>query len=148
MPCRKGTRGAIDAARSRKRAGGTDDQVRLFDVRTNAEWRQLGFTAESIVTPKIEVEKVPTRFRPLVPYAQRWAIGCDVRRGDYFEKQSRAEIDDFYRAVTPFLDDLNRWVLEPPLEEPKLTFLSMLKAYSEAVPAPSKPCGVIFGKKK
>ena len=47
-----------------------------------------GFTAES--APKIEVnpDEVPEDFRQLIPLVERWAISCDVRRGDYFDKQS------------------------------------------------------------
>jgi len=78
--------------------------------------------------------QVPEQFRPLIPYVRRWAIDCDVRRGDYMEKQSARDIQQFYTAVTPYRDALNRWVDEPPLDGPKVPFMIMLKAYCEAAP--------------
>ena len=127
----------------------SDAKIRLYDVKTNDEWKKLGVTAESRPHFTIEEAKVPAQFRPLIPYAIRWAISCDVRRGDYFEKQPPDDIADFYRVVTPHLDALNRWVDEPPLEGPKVAFLIMLKAYSEAAPLPPPGFrGPIMGKKK
>src|SRR4051794_24333229 len=112
----------------------SDEEIKLYNIKTNAEWQKLGVNAESRTYFTIEEEMVPVQFRSLIPYAVRWAISCDVRRGDYFEKQSPEDIADFYRAVTPQLDALNRWVDEPPFEVPKTAFLIMLKAYSEAAP--------------
>ena len=106
----------------------SNEKIKLYDIKTNAEWQRRGATAESRTYFTIEEEQVPTQFCPLIPYAVRWAISCDVRRGDYFEKQPPEDIDDFYRAVTPHLDALNRWVDESPFEGPKAAFLTMLKA--------------------
>lgn len=149
MPCHKGIRQDIEAARQRRAVAKTSDSPLLYDVRTFEEWKRLGITAETVEPIIIEESKVPEEFRSLIPYATRWAISCDVRRGDYFDKQPPAEIEDFYRTVAPYLDALNRWVDEPPFEEPKITFLIMLKAYSEAVPLPPPGFrGPIMGKKK
>jgi hypothetical protein len=149
MPCHKGIRQDIEAARQRRAVAKTSDSPQLYEVRTFEEWKRLGITAETVEPIIIEESKVPEEFRSLIPYATRWAISCDVRRGDYFDKQPPAEIEDFYRTVTPYLDALNRWLDEPPFEEPKITFLIMLKAYSEAVPLPPPGFrGPIMGKKK
>jgi hypothetical protein len=127
----------------------SDDKIKQYDIRTHDEWKKLGVTSESREYFAIEEEKVPPQFRSLIPYAVRWAISCDVRRGDYFDKQPPEDIADFFRTVTPHLDALNRWVDEPPFEGPKIAFLIMLKAYSEAVPLPPPGFrGPIIGKKK
>src|SRR5690349_15346979 len=76
------------------------DEPKPFNVRTNAEWQKLGCTAESRTYFDIDAEAVPEQFRPLIPYAVRWAIDCDVRRGDYFDKQPSKDIEEFYAAVT------------------------------------------------
>jgi hypothetical protein len=127
----------------------SDEKIKLYDVRTYDEWKKLGANAESRDYFTVEEESVPAQFWPLIPYVVRWAISCDVRRGDYFEKQPEADIADFYHTVTPHLDALNRWVDEPPFEGPKIAFLTMLKAYSGAVPLPPPGTrGPIMGKKK
>jgi hypothetical protein len=149
MPCHKGIRQDVEAAKQRRAVAATSESPRLFDIRTFEEWKKLGVTAETVESITIEEAKVPAQLRPLIPYAVRWAISCDVRRGDYFQNQPPADIEDFYRTVTPYHDELNRWIDEPPLEEPKITFLIMLKAYSEAVPLPRREFrGSIMGKKK
>jgi hypothetical protein len=149
MPCHKGIRQDIEAARQRRAVAKPSDNPQLYDIRTFEEWKSLGLTAETAEPIVIEESKVPEEFRSLIPYATRWAISCDVRRGDYFDKQPPEDIEDFYSAVTPQLDALNRWVDEQPFEEPKITFLIMLKAYSEAGPLPPPGFrGSITGKKK
>ncbi len=110
------------------------DEPKPFDVRTNAEWQRLGWTADSWQPYKVDESRVPEQFRPLIPFVVRWAIDCDVRRGDYFDKQPAKDIEEFYAAVTPHWEALNRWVDEPPLEGPKIPFMVMLKAYCEAAP--------------
>ena len=122
----------------------SDEEIKPFDVRANAEWQKLGWTAESRTFFGIREETVPEQFRALIPYAIRWAIDCDVRRGDYMDKQPRNEVQEFFAAVTPHWEALNRWVDEPPLEGAKIPFMIMLKAYSEAAPSapPEKRGGI------
>jgi len=61
---------------------------------------------------------VPEQFRHLIPYAERWGIDCDVRRGDYFDKQSASDINDFYAAVKPHWEALNAWICEGKVAGP------------------------------
>ena len=113
------------------------DEIRAFDIRTNAEWQRLGWTAENRPTVTVDRSLVPEKFLHLIPFVERWGINCDVMRGDYFEKQSRTDIEQFYHAVLPHWEALNAWVDAPPGTEAKLDFTLMLKAWSEAVPPPS-----------
>lgn len=108
------------------------DEIRPFDIRTNEEWRRLGATAENRPTVTINRAEVPERFQHLVPHVERWAIGCDVTRGDYFDQQSEADIDEFYHAVLPFREAIDDWVEESPQTEAKTYFRIMLAAYCEA----------------
>jgi hypothetical protein len=112
------------------------DKIKLYDVRTNAEWQSLGFTAESRPTVTVTPSDVPESLRHLIPLVERWAIGCDVIRGDYFSKQPQADIDAFYQAVLPHLDALNEWVDTLPRNDAKIQFIAMLKAHCEATPPP------------
>jgi hypothetical protein len=113
------------------------DEIHPFDIRTNAEWQRLGWTGENRPTVTVNRSEVPEPFQHLIPYVERWGINCDVTRGDYFDQQPRADIDQFYNAVLPHWDALKSWVDEPPRTDAKLNFMLMLKAYSEAVPPPS-----------
>jgi hypothetical protein len=112
------------------------DKIKSYDVRTNAEWQSLGFTAENRPTVTVTVSDVPESFRHLIPFVERWAIGCDVIRGDYFSKQPQVDVDAFYQAVLPHLDALNAWVDTLPCSDAKIQFLTMLKADCEATPPP------------
>ena len=113
------------------------DKIKLYDVRTNAEWQRLGAVAENRPTITVALSEVPEHFHRLIPLVERWAINCDVIRGDYLEKQPNEAVEAFYKAVQPHLDALNQWVNEQPQTEAKLHFLTMLKAHSEAAPPPS-----------
>ena len=115
----------------------SDDEIRQYDVRTNAEWQRLGFTAENRSTISVTLSVVPETFRHLIPFVERWAISCDVTRGDYFSKQPQSDVDAFYQTVLSHLDALNQWVDTPPRTDAKLNFLIMLKAHCEATPPPS-----------
>lgn len=115
----------------------SDDKINPNEIRTNAEWQRLGFIAENRPTVSLNPSDVPETFHPLIPFVERWAINCDVIRGDYFSKQPQVDVADFYRAILPHLDALNHWLDTPPPSEAKLHFLTMLKAHSEATPPPS-----------
>lgn len=115
------------------------DEIREFDIRTNAEFRRLGFTAESRPVIHIEPQEVPATLRHLIPLAERWAIACDVRRGDYFDKQPEKDIRDFWVAVKPHCKEINEWLDSMPAStkewpEAAIHFMYMLKAHSEAIP--------------
>jgi hypothetical protein len=115
------------------------DEPKLYDVRTNEEFRRLGFIAETRPTVRIEPNEVPETFRHLIPLAERWAIACDVRRGDYFDKQPEQDVRAFWETVEPLRDEIYRWLdsLPAPVSqwpEAAVHFMYMLKAHSEAVP--------------
>jgi hypothetical protein len=115
------------------------DEVKPFDVRTNEEFQRLGFTAETRPTIRIEPQEVPETLRQLVPLAERWAIACDLRRGEYLEKQPKEDIRTFWATVELHRAQINRWLdsLSAPVgqwPEAAIHFMYMLKAQSEAVP--------------
>ena len=95
------------------------------------------FTAES--APKIVVNphEVPENFRQLIPLVERWAISCDVRRGDYFDKQPDEDIDTFYKTVEPYVDPINKWLDEQDDDvanwsEAAVHFMYFLKSHCDA----------------
>ncbi len=96
-----------------------------------------GFTAES--APKIIVvsDEVPEAFQHLIPLVERWAIACDVRRGDYFDQQSEDEIQSFYTRVEPYVDPINEWLdgQDDDVEkwpEAAVHFMYFLKSHCDA----------------
>ncbi|MEI6193208.1 MAG: hypothetical protein WCS42_02640 [Verrucomicrobiota bacterium] len=115
------------------------DEVKLYDVGTVEEFRRRGFTAETRPVIHIEPQQVPDTLRHLIPLAERWAIACDVRRADYFDKQPEQDIRDFWIAVQPHCQEINHWLDSMPAStkewpEAAIHFMYMLKAHSEAIP--------------
>lgn len=78
------------------------DEIHLYDIRTNEEWKRFGAVAENRLAIAINPVEVPEGFRHLIPYVERWAIGCDVTRSDCMDKQPQADIDDFTRRFCLF----------------------------------------------
>ncbi len=85
----------------------------------------------------VDAEEVPEEFRVLIPAVERWAIPCDVTRGDYFEKQPEENVAAFWYEVLPHVDAINEWLDAQPADvgdwsEAAVHFMYFLKAHSEA----------------
>lgn len=98
---------------------------------------EYGFNAENRPIIHVIESEVPSSLRNLIPYVERWAIPCDVTRGDYFDKQKEGDIAEFYYSVLPYVDKVNEWldslddnVLKWP--DAGVHFMYMLKAHCEA----------------
>lgn len=98
---------------------------------------EYGMNAENRPYFQVEVDDVPEDLRPLIPYVERWAIHCDVTRGDYFDKQPEEDIAEFYYTVLPYIDRIRAWVRQQPEHvrdwpEAAVHFMYFLKAHAEA----------------
>lgn len=98
---------------------------------------EYGMNAENRPYFKVVVDDVPEPLRILIPYVERWAIPCDVTRGDYFDKQSEEDIADFYHTVRPFVDQVHAWLDEQPDDvgdwcDAAIHFMYLLKAHAES----------------
>jgi len=62
---------------------------------------EYGFTSETALKIEVVAEDVPKKFHDLIPLVEKWAISCDVRRGDFYDKQAKEEITEFYNAELP-----------------------------------------------
>lgn len=96
-----------------------------------------GLNAENRPYFKVDSEDVPEPLRELIPSVERWAIPCDVTRGDYFDKQPAEDIASFYHTVLPFTDQINSWLDSQPehvgdWSEAAVHFMYFLKAHAEA----------------
>lgn len=85
----------------------------------------------------VVVDDVPEPLRELIPYVERWAIPCDVTRGDYFDQQPEADLADFYHSVLPFRDQIHAWLDEQPTNVAEwpaaaVHYMYFLKAHAEA----------------
>lgn len=85
----------------------------------------------------VAVEEVPETLRGLIPYVERWAIPCDVTRGDYFDQQPEQDVADFYHAVLPFVSQIHAWLDTQPANvadwpAAAIHYMYFLKAHGEA----------------
>ncbi len=98
---------------------------------------EYGMNADNRPYFKVVADDVPKSLRELIPYVERWAIPCDVTRGDYFEKQLEQDVADFYHAVLPFTDQINAWLDEQSDDvadwsDAAVHYMYFLKAHAEA----------------
>jgi hypothetical protein len=98
---------------------------------------EYGFNAENRPTIKVNPIEVPEHLLLLIPFVERWGIPCDVTRGDYFDKQPKEDIAEFYNAVLPFKAAANQWLDSLPEDvvewpEAGVQLMYMLKAHGEA----------------
>ena len=87
--------------------------------------------------PKCKLQDVPSSLRPIVKYANKWAIRCDASRHAMFENEGDNEITAFFLAVNPYSEKINEWLHGLPNDvgcwsESAVNFLYLLKALSEA----------------
>ncbi|MDG3007343.1 hypothetical protein [Paludisphaera mucosa] len=112
-----------------------DDDRHEFDVGPGDEMqRKYGWYAENRPDIHVEPDQVPEPLRDLIPYVERWAIPCDVTRGDYFEKQPEADVREFVRVVAPRDGEINAWLDTFKTQWPQagFQFMYLLKALGEA----------------
>src|SRR5690349_566983 len=57
----------------------------------------------------INEQKVPERFRQLLPLAKHWSIGDDVERADMMWLTPYEELKALVLAVRPLRDDIRNW---------------------------------------
>lgn len=73
---------------------------------------KYGFTAENRPEIKLHPEKVPEKFRWLMPHAETWGIGDDLIRGDVLDKASDAELHWLTDDILPLFDEImDEWLL-------------------------------------
>ena len=98
---------------------------------------EYGMNAENRPYFQVVVDDVPEDLRPMIPYVERWAIPCDVTRGDYFENQPEEDVVEFYHSVLPNIERINAWLDQQPEDvlkwsEAAVHFMYLLKAHDEA----------------
>jgi len=86
---------------------------------------------------RVDEADVPAEIRTLIPAVERWAIPCDVTRGDYFDHQPDGDISQFWYEVLPYESAVNSWLSSLPRDvsawpEAAIHFMYMLKAHDEA----------------
>ena len=98
---------------------------------------EYGMSAENRPFFKIVVDDVPEPLRELIPLVERWAIPCDVTRGDYFDKQPVEDVAEFYHFVLPFTGQIHAWLDEQSKDvsewsDAAVHFMYFLKAHDAA----------------
>lgn len=73
---------------------------------------EYGMNAENRPNIKVDASQVPEDLRRLIPLVERWAIPCDVTRGDYFDSQPEADVASFWHEVLPYVERINEWLDE------------------------------------
>ncbi len=68
---------------------------------------------------KLDPHNVPERLRPLLPWADTWAIGDDGYRGEAIDAADDDELEELVRAFDGItFDDLD-WLTSAEAQEPK-----------------------------
>jgi hypothetical protein len=94
---------------------------------------EYGMNAANRPVITVDVSEVPESLRDLIPLVERWAIPCDVTRGDYFAHQPQEDIARFWYAVLPRVDAINEWLDSvQSSRSASMHFIYFLKAHSEA----------------
>jgi hypothetical protein len=98
---------------------------------------EYGMNAANRPVFTVEPAEVPEPLRFLIPSVERWAIPCDVTRGDYFAQQPEEDIAAFWHDVRPYVDEVHRWLDSQPANvgdwpRAAIHFMYFLKAHSEA----------------
>lgn len=98
---------------------------------------EYGMNAENRPVISVDASDVPDDLRRLIPLVERWAIPCDVTRGDYFDKQSDSDIAEFWHSVNPYVARIDAWLDEQPEDvgrwpDAAIHFMYFLKAHGEA----------------
>src|SRR5262249_27047946 len=98
----------------------------------------FGLTADARRAVAVNQAEVPKDLRCLIPSVERWAISCDVRRGDYFSRQSKADIAELWHQALPFVERICLWLKSQPADVRQWSdaagnFSVYLKAHQEAV---------------
>lgn len=99
--------------------------------------QKYGLYAENRPEIAIDPAQVPDELKPLIPTAERWAIGCDITRLDYIHKQPPADVRHFHEFVRPFRRAIDAWLDALPddfAEWPDAagSFMYLAKAHDEA----------------
>lgn len=98
---------------------------------------EYGMNAANRPQIKVNPAEVPLWLHPLIPLVERWAIPCDVTRGDYFDHQPAEDIAGFWYEVLPQVESINAWLDSQPRNvgawpAAAVHFMYFLKAHSEA----------------
>jgi hypothetical protein len=98
---------------------------------------EYGMNTANRPTIIVNKDEVPEALLPLIPYAERWAIPCDVTRGDYFDQQPEEDVAAFWFDVLPHVGAINQWLDSQPKDvtawpEAAVHFLYLLKAHDDA----------------
>ena len=85
----------------------------------------------------VDAAQVPESLRDLIPLVERWAIPCDVTRGDYFDHQPEQDIASFWHEVRQRVNAINAWLDSQPQgvqnwPAAAVHLMYFLKAHSEA----------------
>lgn len=96
-----------------------------------------GMNAAHRPTIVVNPDEVPEALRALIPYVQRWAIPCDVTRGDYFDQQPEEEVAAFWHDVLPHVGAIQQYLASQPKDvsawsEAAVHFLYLLQAHDDA----------------
>lgn len=98
---------------------------------------EYGMNAANRPVIVVDEKEVPEAQRFLIPTVERWAISCDVTRGDYFEQQPKEDIAKFWYDVLPFVESIKNWLDSQPEDvrewpDAAVHFMYFIKAHREA----------------
>lgn len=95
--------------------------------------KKYGLYAENRPWIRLNPENVPSGFRDLIPYAEKWGIGDDAIRGDYEEKAPGSQKKELGNVLRGRTREINEWLdsLKSSMSDEAAAFMYMLSAAAE-----------------
>lgn len=97
--------------------------------------KKYGLYAENRPVIEIDASSVPEHLRDLIPMAEKWGIGDDIIRGDYVEKATEEDKQQFAARLKGRTFTVEVWVHSfesGQMSEAAVHFMYMLIALDES----------------
>jgi hypothetical protein len=99
--------------------------------------QKYGLTAANRPTIRLDPSRVPEKYRPWIPMAERWGVGDDIIRGDCVDNASTEELTQLLYCGEALDDIFEDWLAGPESHSPNpseeyVAFTCLIMAWDEA----------------
>lgn len=94
---------------------------------------KYGWYAENRPIFRIDPREVPLSLHDMIPYAEKFAVRCDVTRSDFYDKLPKKELAEFARVIDARRPEIEEWLdSHGPYSDARTHFLYLMKAHCDA----------------